>query len=116
MRKAITILLTSLLFQAADAHISSGTWLTWRMKPRSMPGKWKKVRLLSVYRTDEKGARLDSSQADEKYFYDREGRITVHSRYKFNWKTKNWGLLTVDSFLYPIGNFKRLSFLPGALL
>ena len=100
MRKAITILLTSLLFQAADAQIQFWNLADVEDEAQVNARKVEKVRLLSVYRTDEKGARLDSSQADEKYFYDREGRITVHSRYKFNWKTKNWGLLTVDSFFY----------------
>jgi hypothetical protein len=66
--------------------------------------KAEKVSTAALYQTDQHAKRLDAAKPKETMEYNANGQITVRIVNKYDWTSKSWNILTVDSFFYNTEN------------
>ncbi len=62
--------------------------------------KDQKIKLVKLYRVDERGRQIDTTGPDELRSHDMNGQLTARQVYKYNWNKRKRELLRADSFFY----------------
>lgn len=62
--------------------------------------KTEKIKKMEVYQTGENGKRIHEGTPGEIFEYSKDGLLIRHVLNKYDWSSKKWNVLLVDSFFY----------------